>query len=193
MTIVVGMVATDGVVVAADSQAGSFRGVRVKRTDYTKIYQLSTDEGGVKAILAGAGEVAFINKAVNVLKAEWEHKKFTAVSEVEEAVETAMVTLSKKYFYDRAQILGVHEDIQTTKIRTKKGFQGPPVHIPGVHLLIGAMDKNGDKLLATVGPDGIAETEDTYTSIGSGSAYAEYLMSRIWSDNLDIRQALECA
>ncbi len=45
VTIDVGIIARkdSGLVIASDSQAGSFRGVHVKRLDYSKIYDFTFD------------------------------------------------------------------------------------------------------------------------------------------------------
>lgn len=193
MTIIVGLVATDGVVIAADSQAEMFRGTDVKRSDYTKIYSLGENEDKVKAIIAGAGSVAFINKAVNELRKKWGEKRFNGVADIEDAIESAMVALAKKYFFDRRRIFGVSEDQEISKSLHPKRHQQGPAPIPEVSLLVGACDETGNKMLATIGPEGIAELDETYTSVGSGSAYAEYILARLYGENLNSEQALECA
>lgn len=193
MTIVVGLVATDGLVVAADSQAGTLRGIRVKRTDYSKIYTLGEDRAEVNAIIAGAGEMAFVNKAVEELREESGRNRFGHVKQLEEAVEAAMVKLAKKYIYDRAAALGLKDEVIGPKAGTNRQFQGGTIHTPKVNLLIGAVDRSGQKLLASVGANGVAETEESYRSVGSGAAYAEYVLSRLWSNKLSIIEAIECA
>lgn len=193
MTIVAGIVAKDGVVLAADSQAGMFRGVQVKRTDYTKIYQLGGEpDSKVRAVVAGAGMVAFITKAVNHLKEEWEERRFSSAGDLEQASEKVMMRLAKKYFFDRMRELGI-EDMPHTKGVPAKRLQEGPMQVPKALLLLGAADVEGGKTLLTVGPEGIAEREERYTSIGSGSAYAEYILSRLYSDTLSVEQAMECA
>src|SRR5437867_4300539 len=79
VTIIACIITQGGVVVAADSQAGTHRGVRVKRSDYTKIYNLGAEDSEVQAVIAGAGAMAFINKAVNDLREKWLHKRFSSV------------------------------------------------------------------------------------------------------------------
>ncbi len=201
-TIIVGCLGKDGIALAADSQAGSFRGVEVKRSDYMKIHLLGEEGSAVKAVIAGAGAVAFINKAVGLLREEWAHKRFTSVSELESAAEGAMMKLAKKYFFDRQRVLGGHilggqDDSRPPRIpkRLPKHLQeeGGPIQVPDAHLLMGAIDSKGGKLLATIGPDGVAETEDTYTCVGSGSAYAEYVLAKLYAASLSAEQLLQCA
>ena len=54
MTIIIGVICKNGLVVGCDSQASSVKGVPVKRTEYTKIYEIPVGGDGY-ALLSGAG------------------------------------------------------------------------------------------------------------------------------------------
>ena len=56
MTIIVGIVCDEGILIGSDSQAMSFRGVDVKRLDYTKIYSFSLDSD-MRILITGQGKL----------------------------------------------------------------------------------------------------------------------------------------
>jgi 20S proteasome alpha/beta subunit len=190
MTIVVGLVAKDGIVIAADSQAQAYRGAPFKRSDYTKIYEMGEQKDDVKAALAGAGATAFISKAVAEITDIWHEERITTVTKFEEVIEATMLSLAKKYFFDRQRSLGTDEGVQVKPRRAEMGY---PIMVPDLSLLCAAIDRSGGKYLATIGASGLAERENSYTSIGSGSAYAEYILARLYTEELSIEEALDCA
>jgi GGDEF domain-containing protein len=66
VTIIVGVLCKDGLAVASDSQAQSFRGVETKRMDYLKIHEICNEKDGC-LVAVGAGMVAFISKTIDKL------------------------------------------------------------------------------------------------------------------------------
>src|SRR5205809_1702329 len=104
MTIIVGIICKDGVVIASDSQAGAFKGVEVKRLDYTKIYDYTI--GGTNLAITGAGEVPFIARAVELFEEKTAEKTFHKPREIADLAEDVMNDINKRYVVQRMKDLG---------------------------------------------------------------------------------------
>ncbi|HVP90004.1 MAG TPA: hypothetical protein VMS75_02185 [Terriglobales bacterium] len=182
MTIVVGIICKNGVVMASDSQAESFRGVKVKRVDYHKIVTFPATEDLYIAV-SGAGVGTFISKATDKLKEKYESTKIATCDELANTSEGIMVSLSKRYVVDKMEALGLPPS-QDIKNELELNFI----------LLVGCTNKSGEELgLYTVHPDGIAERGEKFSTIGSGSAYAEYLLTKMYKDGLSTEQGKQLA
>ncbi len=57
--------------------------------------------------------------------------------------------------------------------------------------MLGGYDKAPD--LYTIAGDGIAQKEETYASVGSGSAYADYILQRLYVEGMKLSEGLDCA
>lgn len=191
MTIIVGVLCKDGVVIASDSQAGSWKGVDVKRLDYTKVYDLSLD--GALAAVTGAGVSPFITRAIEMLKERTKEKKFHTPREVADIAESVMAELHKRYVVDRSRELGYTKSPSQRKIFPKVGaqWQGQDDSL-GFALMLGMCCGN-DSCIYTVYSDGVAERDERYASLGSGSAFAEYLLARLYRDDLTLEEAIKVA
>jgi 20S proteasome alpha/beta subunit len=184
MTIIAGLICSEGLVLAADSQAGSFRGVHVKRLDYTKIYDFRFD--GATVIVTGAGETPFIARAKEIIEAKASDAKIKSSREVADIAEDAMKTITKRYVIDRMRDLGPSSKapiLQSDEL---------PFAPPNFELLLGVWC-GAEWCLYTVYPDGVAGREEGYASMGSGSAFAEYLLARLYRDDLTLEEAIRVA
>lgn len=184
MTIIVGLICKDGVVVASDSQAGSFKGVHVKRLDYTKIYDFSFD--GATVIATGAGETPFITRAIEIFEARAKGVKFNKAREVADLAESVMNEVNKRYVVDRDKELGF------LKAPDTKSPSSQDERTLGFALLLGVCCGQ-ESLIYTVYPDGVAERAERYASLGSGSAFAEYLLPRLHRYDLSLDEAVRVA
>lgn len=182
MTIIVGIICQDGLVVASDSQAGSFRGVHVKRLDYTKIYSFNFD--GSKVVVTGAGESPFIVRAKEIIEGNSKDKKFRTSREIADVAEEAMTEITKRYMIERFKDLG-----SSTKTPQPDDSLLSP---PNFALVLGTYCGDGP-CLYTVYPDGVAGREEGYASLGSGSAFAEYLLARLYRPDLTIEGGVRIA
>lgn len=197
MTIIVGIVCQDGLVMASDSQAMSFRGVAVKRVDYIKIYDFALNRS-LSVLVTGAGEVPFITKSIEMLQDKWREERISNLRELAESAEQVMNSIQKRYVIDRAKELGIMRAARKAlepaiKPTTLRGFAleeyGRP---PMFTLMIGAMDNRSEEAcIYTVHSDGVAEKAERYDSLGSGSAYAEYLLARLCAPPLAVDEAVK--
>lgn len=182
MTIIVGIICEDGLVIASDSQASSFRGVDVKRLDYTKIYSFGFD--GAKVVLTGAGQVPFIIRAREIIEDKSKDQKFHGPRAIADIAEDTMIEISRRYIVERLRGLG--------SVRGPGQSDDGPMSAPDFALFLG-VHCGTEPCLYTVYPDGVAGREDRYASLGSGSAFAEYLLARLYRDGLDLEEAVRIA
>jgi 20S proteasome alpha/beta subunit len=184
VTILVGIICKDGVVVASDSQAGSFKGVDVKRLDYTKIYDFSFGE--TKVAMTGAGEVPFIARAIELFEERAAEKHFHKAREIADLTEDVMNEINKRYVVQRMKDLGYQKSPGTPRAQLPAG------DTLGFSLMLGVCCNN-KPILYTVYPDGVAERGERYASLGSGSAFADYLLARLCTDDLSVDEAVRVA
>jgi len=181
MTIIAGLICEEGIVIASDSQAGSFKGVHVKRLDYTKIYDFTVN--GTTIVATGSGETPFITRAIEILEDKTKDGKFHKPREVADLAESVMNEVSKRYIFDRGKELGF-----------SKSPSGPILpqlqedRTLGFALMLGVCCQEKTAIY-TVYPDGVAEKAEEYASLGSGSAFAEYLLPRLYRDDLTLDEA----
>lgn len=184
MTIIVGIICKDGVVVASDSQAGSFRGVHVKRLDYSKIYDFAFD--GNKVVLTGAGEAPFIIRAKEIIEQKGKEGKFKGSRDIADLAEQATTEIMKRYMVER------WKELTGTKMPS-----GPAAlqsdEAPNFALVLGTFCGDEGPCLFTVYSEGVAGREEGYASLGSGSAFAEYLLARLYRDDLTIDEGVRVA
>ena len=182
MTVVIGIKCNNGIVIACDSQVEFNRGVAVKRLNANKIYKLNEN-----LAVAGAGTVLFIEKAVNGLKnmiegEENKRKEKLGVKEIiENIAEAVMLNLYKIYDIDRSRFL-MSEENQTEKIQ----------EIVDLVLMMGGVD-NSNNYLYLIHKNGVAEPVSDYATIGSGAAYAEYLLSKYYVPEISTNIGLKLA
>lgn len=184
MTIIVGVICNDGIVLASDSQAGSFKGVHVKRLDYTKIYDFSFDRA--TTLVTGAGETPFITRAIEIFESKAKESKFHKCREVADLAETVMNEVNKRYIVERGKELGFIKSPTAARPRWQDD------RTLGFALVVGLCCNNESRIY-TVYPDGVAERAERYASLGSGSAFAEYLLARLYRDDLTLDEAIRVA
>jgi 20S proteasome alpha/beta subunit len=192
MTIIVGIVCGKALVMASDSQAMTSRGVDVKRLDYTKIYKFDLNSD-LKVLITGAGETPFITRAVEVLQDRWREKRVTTNRELADLAEETMNMIQKRYVIDRLKELGVAKSKDLRKPELEESFSLQELgRTPAFVLMLGVLDKT-EASIYIIHPDGVAEKVERYSSLGSGSAYAEYLLARLCCQGLKIEEAIKLA
>lgn len=189
MTIIVGIVCKDGLVMAADSQAESFRGVKVKRLDYHKITTFP-QTGDLFVVVSGAGTGAFISKATDTLKEKYESTKITRPGELSDIAEEVMTLMQKRYVVEKMDKLGLsknahnHNRLRKVQVDFELNFI----------LMVGCITKSGEQPnVYTVGTDGVSERGEKFASVGSGSAYAEYLLTKMYREDITTEQGKQLA
>lgn len=178
MTIIIGIRCADGVVVATDSQAEFSRGVDVKRLNMNKITTLED-----RYIFAGAGVHAHIRTLIEnvtffIQNQESQQRSQLNRDEAEKVAEQALWALVKHYHIDRSAVLGV-ADIE---------FFTPIVIFSGGNIV----DKSVDYYIYFLyGQDGTVEPIDDYGASGSGAAYAELLLKRLYSEDMTVEEGIK--
>lgn len=179
MTIAMSIKCVDGIVIASDSQVEFGRGVSIKRLNANKMYQLDDS-----FIVAGAGAVAHIRKAVdaiNFVLKEKKREKDSILSEEEcvNALEKTVLALHKEYNIERSKLLDVDE---------REYFS--PILVFGAK----AIEENETKFYSgIVHGDGTVEPVEDYGTVGSGAAFAEMLLKNFWIKGITVDEAMAVA
>ncbi len=181
MTIVVGIKCADGIVISTDTQSEFGRGVSVKRLNATKIYQINE-----KFAIAGAGMVAHIARAVNLIKlamreAEEEGNKELSDVMIIDIMEKTLTAAHKRYNLDRARALDDEGELN---------FWRPILICGGI---CPCMDGKQDHFLSILHSAGLVEPTLDYCTIGSGAAYAEYVLKNYYYDGIKVSEAIPMA
>jgi 20S proteasome alpha/beta subunit len=184
MTVIIGLLCEEGLVIACDSQVEFERGVAVKRLNANKIYSFEVGNG-IFAI-AGAGKVADIERAIAYINASFEEffserGKLTKEG-ISETLEQCILSLHGIYNIQKSRFLGFEVDQESA-----------PTFNP--LMLIGGViksEKNED-FLWNIYPIGLIEPIGDYSTLGSGAAYAELLLKDLYSYNLSLEQASKIA
>jgi 20S proteasome alpha/beta subunit len=192
MTIIVGIISKDGLVLACDSQASSMKGVPLKRTEYTKIYEIPMG-GDSYALLSGAGTGAFVTRAGELLAEKCKNNICRTPRDFADICEDVITDIFKRYVIDRSKALGMSKtktqrEITSGSIQWQEGEMEPPSLIILTGIQCG-IPKSPEWCLYTIHPNGVAEKAEKYDAIGSGSAIAEYLLARLCSKPLTVEQA----
>jgi 20S proteasome alpha/beta subunit len=186
MTIIVGVLCENGLAIASDSQAQSFRGVETKRMDYLKIEEVCNEKDAC-LVVVGAGMVAFIGKSTAKLCERLRKEKLSTMAEVAEEAEDVMTELQRRYDVEKAEKLGLAKG----KSSLGRHLQD---RVPFFAIMIGGKFPGDERpAIYTVGMDGVAERADKFESLGSGSAYAEYLLAKFYRESQEIQQAATLA
>ncbi len=107
MTVVIGILCKDGLVIASDSQVEYFRGVQVKKLNANKIYGFDVANGSF--FIGGAGKVADIEKLVAYIYRSLEETSrggALTLGDVYVTLEKAVTYLHKVYNIERLRYLG---------------------------------------------------------------------------------------
>ena len=169
MTVIVGLVCKDGLVIASDSQE-SDDDLGMKRLDVTKVYDTKyfgfTD---AEIVVAGTGASAHIARAVELITENGFAPHFTTPRTVADIVENSMGQMKTRY----------GDDLE-------------------LELLVGVFCKNcphdEDREISPIalysvfpaGEDekvGVAEPVTDYSAMGSGGLFARYLLNRLHDED----------
>jgi 20S proteasome alpha/beta subunit len=184
MTIITGIVCRDGIVFGSDSQGTSNRGVDCKRLNETKVYLL--DEGLMfKVLVGGSGAVSYISKAIENTYEIAKKNNIDSLSALIEVFEDVMTQLTKRYIVDK------RKQFYDNKLPEKdflKEYEEDELPNVSAYLLVGGQNKEKKYAIYVIYPEGIGEKEEGFGTLGSGSAYAEYLMGEFYDKDMDCEQ-----
>jgi len=172
----------DGVIVASDSQVEFARGAPVKRVNANKVHRLLENRS---IAIAGAGTLTFITKSIaeirrSIKERERRENRTISLEEIIDIAESAVAAIYKTYNIERLRYLyGKPEE---------KGEE----YYHHFTLVLGGVEDD-EKRLCIIHEDGIAEIEETYATVGSGAAYAEYLLSKLYDKEIDVNTGKKLA
>jgi 20S proteasome alpha/beta subunit len=169
MTVIVGLLCKDGIVVASDSQE-SDDNLGMKRLDVTKVYD--TDSFGftdAEIVVAGTGASAHIARAVELIAENGFAPHFTTPRSVADVIENSMGQMKTRYGDDLELEL-------MAAVYCKNCPQDEDRDIPAIALYsVFPADEN-----ETVG---VAEPITDYSAMGSGGLFARYLLNRLHDED----------
>jgi len=184
MTVIVGLICKDGMVVASDSQE-SDESVGMKRLDVVKIYDTRRFKfDDVEIIVAGTGTSAHIARAAELIEERGFAPHFTTPRSVATIVEDAIGQMGERYGggddgLDLELLVAVY-------CKECPKTDDPPILPIGMYSIYppGEDEKVG-----------VAEPVTDYAAMGSGGLFARYLLNRLHDDdnptkNLSMNAAL---
>jgi 20S proteasome alpha/beta subunit len=181
MTVIVGLVYRDGIIIASDSQE-SDDDIGMKRLDVRKVYDTDhfnfTD---AEIVVAGTGASAHIARAAELIAENGYAPHFTTPRSVADIVENSMGQMKERYGeeLELELLVGVY-------CSNCPSDDDPPISPIGLFSVYPA-DEN-EKV-------GVAEPVSDYAAMGSGGLFARYLLNRLHDDehpttNLDMSAAI---
>ncbi len=168
MTVIVGLMCKDGLVIASESQESS---EDEKRLDVKKIY--GTDTFGfndAEIIVGGTGSSAFIARAAELIAELGYAPNFTTPRTVANVVEDAMGQMKTRYGDD----LDVELMVGVYCKHCPQDDEDPPISKVALYSVYPA--EKDDKV-------GVAEIVRDYDAMGSGSSFARYLLNRLHDED----------
>jgi len=206
MTLVIAVKHKNGVVLGSDSQATLNRGVPLKKLNQVKLFELKNTRKNI--VIGGAGAVPFISKTLEDIQENVNQNNNLTLANIVSIAESSILRVAKWYHTDRFQnafsippknntkIQTVSEDL-SEKDESKNDIKqhSTPQHFEiktlDIILMIAGIDENDESQIYIVYPDGISEKQQTEAAIGSGAAYAEYILSQLICDDMTQDETLK--
>lgn len=204
MTLVVGIKYKDGIIVGSDSQATLNRGVPLKKLNQIKLFELKNKKN--KVVIGGAGGVPFISKSIEEIQNKVNANPNLSFWEIISIAEKAVLHVARWYSFDRLNELSPKikkpNSSAIFKQKPEKEFkreiighdfisQQFEIKTVDVILIIAGIDEKGQSQIYIVYPDGIAEKQQCEAAIGSGAAYAEYILSQLIEKDMNEEEVLK--
>ncbi len=184
MTIIIGLVCRDGLVMASDTQSEFERGSPVKRINVKKLRVLNN-----KIVLGGAGTIALIDKAIRRIEEDYERMIENGYDDLKSLIEGIGDNI-KGAEYIISEIHKLYNVDRPTFI-----YGGAkPEETFDFYIMIGGFSNFNGKMepdLYILYENGIAEPMKDYATIGSGSAYAEFLLEKYYNESINVDQAVK--
>ena len=201
MTVVVGLKYKDGIIIGSDSQATLNRGVPLKKLNHMKLFEIKNNS--LDIIIGGAGSVPFISKAIEEVKKRIKDENTTSFSDVVNFAEQAILHVTRWFNFERMQdlqpriVLPEPKQKQGNTKKTMPGSLNQPImqqvqmQLLDIILLIAGKDADGEFQIYVIYNEGIGEKQQVTASIGSGAAYAEYILSQLAIRELSEKEAIK--
>jgi len=181
MTVIVGLLCRDGIVVASDSQESDDE-LGMKRLDVVKVYDTERFHfEDVEIVVAGTGSSAYIARAAELIEEKGFAPHFTTPRTVAHVVEDSLGEMKQRYGsgLDLEMLVGVF-------CRNCPQTDSPPLAPIGLFSV--GSPAEGENV-------GVAEPVADYSALGSGGLFARYLLNRLHDEsnrttNLDMNAAI---
>jgi len=175
MTVVVGLLCKDGLVVASDSQESDDE-VGMKRLDVMKVYGTDKfDFTDVEMILTGTGTSAHIGRAVEIISEKGYAPHFTLPRHVADIVEDSLGDMRDRYGE------ALEEDLELMiGVYCKNCPPAEEGEKPEPKLALYNIYAPGEEETQKVG---VAERVEDYSAMGSGGLFARYLLNRLYDES----------
>jgi 20S proteasome alpha/beta subunit len=201
MTVVVGLKYKEGIIISSDSQATLNRGVPLKKLNHMKLFEIKNNS--LDIIIGGAGSVPFISKAIEEIKKRIKEENTSSFSDVINFAESAILHVTRWFNFERMQdlqpriILPEPKQRQANNKKILQNILNQPLmqqvqmQLLDIILLIAGKDGEGEFQIYVVYNEGIGEKQQVTASIGSGAAYAEYILSQLAIKELSEKEAVK--
>ena len=179
MTVLIGLLCKDGIVVASDSQESDE--IYMKRLGVRKIYDTETfGFTDVQLVMGGAGSNAYIRKAVELIREAGYAPFFMKPREVANVVEKALGDMAKRHGYgedDKGLDVGLLLGVWCRNAPRPEDESDNVDDSPCPYALY-SIDppERGERV-------GVADAVDDYVAMGSGGLFAQYLLDRLHDDD----------
>lgn len=192
MTTIIGIKCQDGIVLVADSQSSFYRGVQIKWLNVPKISILPHPH---LVAIAGAGDSNQVKKVIDTVTSGLYQELNNSMEndgqyvlpnreESEDILEKVLIYLHRRYNVEKSRDLGYNETVVL--------FDPICIYCSRIDYL---SDEESRKLIHSYTMY-ILHTKDTdiepiidYATIGSGAAFAEYLLSSLYRPELTVDEA----
>jgi len=168
VTILIGMMCKDGIMVASDSQSSS--DLDYKRMDEVKLQGLHLR--GAQAIIGGTGEMRFTDRVIEVFEEKTRGRVFSKPRQIADIAEEAVRYVLDRYFGE--------------------GPAKPDEDAKEFAMLLGVYCHGAWKIYV-VDNEAVAGSEARYAATGSAEKVGEYLLSRMYHDHVEVDDALRTA
>lgn len=171
MTVIVGLVCKDGLVLAADTQESDEED-GMKRLDVKKIYDSDRfDLEDIEIAVAGTGTSAHISRAAELINELGFNPRLTTPRSVADVAEDALGKMKERYCEKDAELelqllVGAYCKVQLTG--------DPPPPQLGLYSVYPPAE--GEKV-------GVAEAVTDYACLGTGGLFARYLLNRLHDEH----------
>lgn len=190
MTIIIGIKCINGIVIGSDSQITA-EYFPFKKVGYDKIFEYKHENKKNFYNLAGAGDPDYIFKTNLEILKRFIGEEIDWTITFGDICEEAVNKICKKYVVDRAENLGLFR-FDESRIPDLSKWQRQFDSL-GFSFVAGVVLNRGDKAqhdLYLVDLRGVAKRIDTYCVTGSGFLFAEYVLSRLYREEMNIWEAI---
>jgi len=168
MTVIVGLLCRDGIVIASDSQE-SDEGMDMKRLDVTKVYGTERFKfEDVEFVVGGTGAAAYISRAAELIEEKGFAPHFTTPRSVATIVEDAIGEMGERY--------GGGEDGLELELMIGVYCKNCPPEVTPIGLYSIYPPGEDEKV-------GVAEPVTDYATMGTGGLFARYLLNRLHDED----------